>query len=678
MNTRTWHAVAAGGAPLLLALPLCGLSSESVASPPHMDLSVRLDPGTRELSAQGAITLQASGTRQLALGAQFEALELKVDGRAIDRASVRDGERQVWALDLGATADAHRIDLHYRGRLAPLAESDSPGVLGGLPPMADERGSFLPAGSGWYPEMGAEPFTYSMQLELPKGQRGLVPGRLVNEEAGAEKYRADFRFDQPAEGIDLMAGPYRVRERALLLPTGASVRLRTYFHAEIDSLAAGYLDASAGYLERYSKSIGPYPYSELSVVSSPLPTGFGMPTLTYLGIDVLRLPFIRTTSLGHEVLHNWWGNGVYVDWERGNWCEGLTTFLADYAFKEDEGDEAAREMRLGWLRDYAAVPPARDQPLRAFTSRTHDASQIVGYGKAAFLFLMLRDELGRTAFAAAIRHFWEAERFRRASWADLQRAFEQASGRNLDAFFAQWLDRTGAPSLAVEKAGIDSAETRVRLHVVLAQSEPAYRLQVPLALTTATGREEKTVDLASVRQEFAFDAAAPPRTLAIDPQYRLFRRLDAAEIPPILRQATLDPGIVILLASSGAELGQAARALAARLMDTEPSFADDGRLGPDASAVIIGLGSDVDALLARLELPARPATVGNKGTAQVWTATLTGGKVLLVVSARDAQSLQALLRPLPHYGRQSWLVFDGAKAIERGVWPAAAVSWRFE
>ena len=49
---------------------------------------------------------------------------------------------------------------------------------------------------------------------------------------------------------------------------------------------------------------------------------------------------------------------------------------------------------------------------------------------------------------------------------------------------------------------------------------------------------------------------------------------------------------------------------------------------------------------------------------------MASGKTLLVVSARDTPSLQALQRPLPHYGRQSWLVFDGAKAIDRGVWPA--------
>ena len=99
--------------------------------------------------------------------------------------------------------------------------------------------------------------------------------------------------------------------------------------------------------------------------------------------------------VGHEVLHNWWGNGVYPDYAQGNWSEGLTTFMADYAYKERESLEAAREMRRGWLRDFAALAPGQEQPLTTFTSRTHGATQIVGYNKAAMVFLMVRDCSGR-------------------------------------------------------------------------------------------------------------------------------------------------------------------------------------------------------------------------------------------------------------------------------------------
>jgi hypothetical protein len=53
------------------------------------------------------------------------------------------------------------------------------------------------------------------------------------------------------------------------------------------------------------------------------------------------------------------------------------------------------------------------------------------------------------------------------------------------------------------------------------------------------------------------------------------------------------------------------------------------------------------------------------------------GSSLLVVSGRDRDALLALLRPLPHYGRQSFLIFEGATAIEQGVWPARAAAWTF-
>ncbi len=46
---------------------------------------------------------------------------------------------------------------------------------------------------------------------------------------------------------------------------------------------------------------------------------------TLLGRTVIKMPFIVYTSLGHEIAHNWWGNSVFVDQKKGNWCEGLAT-----------------------------------------------------------------------------------------------------------------------------------------------------------------------------------------------------------------------------------------------------------------------------------------------------------------------------------------------------------------
>ena len=44
---------------------------------------------------------------------------------------------------------------------------------------------------------------------------------------------------------------------------------------------------------------------------------------------------------------------------------------------------------------------------------------------------------------------------------------------------------------------------------------------------------------------------------------------------------------------------------------------------------------------------------------------------LAVISAQDATALNALQRGLPHYGGQSWLVFEQGRVIDKGIWPAS-------
>ena len=655
----------------LLAAATCTLllpAAAASAAPAAHEISVRIEPDTQLLVGHDSLHFDAPRAATLVLSSRFRIDALAIDGQRIERTARLDGGFQRIALPA-----ARRIDLAWSGKLALLDRSlDHRDTLTYAEPASGKDGTFLPSGSGWYPMVDGSLERYTLELDLPADQRGLVPGRLVEEKLEQGRYRARFEFRQPAEGIALMAGPYRIEERRVRTAAGSVVRLRTYFHPEIAALAAGYLDSVAGYLDLYERRIGPYPFSEFSVVSSPTPTGFGMPALTYLGIDVLRLPFIRATSLGHEVLHNWWGNGVYPDYARGNWSEGLTNFMADYAYREREGPEAAAAMRLAWLRDYAAMPSAEDTPLARFTSRTHGASQIVGYNKSAMLFFMLRDVVGEAAFDAGVRGFWRANKFRIASWDDLRGAFERASGKNLAAFFTQWLERTGAPALRIAAAKAESVAGGWRLSVTLDQGAPAYAVSVPLAVRTAGGEVTRRVDLSRERATVVLELPIEPLQVALDPDLRLMRRLAAAEAPPILRDAMLSEHPALITPNADAAVQTAARELATRLLET----ADTATTNPSAM-LVVGLHADIDAWLARERMPPRPEMLAPaRGSAQVWAERSGDGRVVVLVSARDAPSLAALARPLPHYGRESHLVFDGARMLERGTWPAQPQVWK--
>ena len=417
-----------------LALLACaGAHAATSASKFGLVLTVELDPASRRLSA--VAELVSPGDFAFALHESLAVHAAFADGRAIAPRSNPGGGHRIWRI---AAPRGARLRIEYGGTLPPLDRSlDHRAVLHPKPPMASSAGSFLPAASLWYPQL-ADAFTYSVRLSLPADQRGLVAGRLVAETLPAkpgERYVAQFEFTQPTDGIDLMAGPYVVREKLVPRERDEPLRLRTYFYSDLESLAESYLEDSARYIALYSQRIGAYPYAGFSVVASPLPTGLGMPTLTYIGAQVLKLPFIRATSLGHEVLHNWWGNGVYVDYGKGNWSEGLTTFMADYFYKERESADAAREMRLSWLRDFAAVPEGAHLPLTAFRSRTHGAEAAVGYGKSAMVFFMLRDAIGEEAFHRGTRLVWERHRFKVAGWDDLRQGFRRSERAFARGFF---------------------------------------------------------------------------------------------------------------------------------------------------------------------------------------------------------------------------------------------------
>ncbi len=664
-TTRARRAIRTAAALLFGASLAWGVAAAPPpTAPARYVVEVELDPGARTLRATATITLDDAAAAEL-------LLDNRLAVRALDgarRAPAAPGAR-AQRLTIPAGAPGRSVRVEWGGTLHPTpADLLHRDTLGARASGLDPRGSFLPAASLWYPLLARDgaPLLHAwrLRLALPEGQRGLVAGTLVGEHSEAGRGVAEFDFPAPGEGMDLMAGPYRVDERTMRSADGRALALRTYFHAELAPLADGYLDSVREFIELYEGWIGPYPFDGFSVVSSPTPTGFGMPSLTYLGIDVLRLPFIRATSLGHEVLHNWWGNGVYPDYARGNWSEGLTTFMADYAYALREGADKAHEMRLAWLRELSAIAPGDDRPLAEFTARHHGIARAVGYGKAAMLFVMLHDRIGADAFDRAVRRFWAEHRFRVAGWEALRAAFEAEAGEPLGPFFEQWLARTGLPEVRLEAAMHEDD----RVVVTVAQSAPAYEIDLPLRLEGTDGTVTHRVRLDGTHRAVALDAPAGAHAVTLDPEHRLLRRLAPDEAPPILREVQLDRRAALVALVEAAQR-TAAHELAARLFDHRPLAHDAARAPGAAPLLVVGTDEAIAAWLARHDLPAAPPEVAGRGDVRLWTLRLPSGAPAALVAVGDAEALRSALRPLPHYGRQSWLVIEAGRALERGIWP---------
>src|SRR3569623_3129753 len=410
-------------------------------------------------------------------------------------------------------------------------------------------GVYLDGNSGWYPAFDDALLTFSLDIELPPGWTAISQGVRSRHTAEDTRTRERWQETQPQEEIYLIAAAfheYRV---------GGVVDKMVLLREADPALAQKYLAVMDEYHDLYSRLLGPYPYGKFALVENSWESGYGMPSFTLLGPRVIRLPFILRSSFPHEILHNWWANGVYVDVRGGTWSEGLTAYLADHLLQERNGTGAAyRRDALLRYTNYVAEQAAF--PLAQFSARHSDATQAVGYDKALMFFPALRLQLGDAHFVAALRRFYRDQLFHLAEWDDLRRAFEREAKTSLLAEFEQWLQRTGAPSLRVRAARAQRDGDAYVLKLDLEQTQPgaAYRLHVPVAVTVAGHNE--TLDRVGTMndKQITADIALPARPwrVAVDPDFDVFRRLDPAALPPTLSEALAAERLLIVLPSAAA------------------------------------------------------------------------------------------------------------------------------
>jgi len=676
-----------------IALLLAVMVRAPLASPTvHHDLHVQLYPDQGRIQVEDRMTWpeglsQEDGQPRLHLHAGLRP-QLVSPERSLVRTGTLKAMVPIAVYRLELAPNQRRMTLRYGGRIQHslttssggrgLSRRQTPGLISG-------QGVYLDANSAWYPRFDDEMLSFSLTAEAPpgwevvsQGQRQMVPG-----DTGGPVVR--WTESQPQDDIYLLAGQFRLYQRP-----GTPAEALVYLRRADDALAARYLDATLSYLTLYSRLLGPYPYGKFALVENFWETGYGMPSFTLLGPRVIRLPFILHSSYPHEILHNWWGNGVYIDVATGNWSEGLTAYLADHLVQAQRGRGAKyRRSALQKYADYVAAE--KDFPLTAFRARHGAVSQAVGYNKTLMLFHMLRRRLGDRAFLAGLRHFYETNRFRQAGFADLREAFEQESGEDLKGWFAQWVERTGAPVLAVSAVGVD--ETHGRYHVSgtleQTQGEPAYGLDVPIAVQLA-GEEkafEVVIPMHTRRTEFDLEVPGRPVRLVVDPRFDLFRRLDRREIPPSLGQLFgADAVHLVLPAAAPKPLREAYHRMATSWAEGPANIVWDDQIQslPRTRNVWI-LGWD-NRFRGRLESALRSQGVKLEDSAgTIGDQRFPRHSHSLVLSARHPASpdlamawlgsdrpeaLPGLTRKLPHYGKYSYLAFagDAPDNVLKGQW----------
>ncbi len=370
------------------------------------------------------------------------------------------------------------------------------------------------------------------RLHLPPTWIGIVDGTL-HERRQTDSETVEIWETREGVARGFAAGPYTAVTERL---DGRDVHV--YMLSEDKPLKPPRLARLiADTMAAQEARLGPFPFPSYAVVERPslLPAqswkASSQQTFIIADSGVFDYDHGNVSLWGHEMSHGWWGNTVASRGPGSKWCgESLAQLGALIAIESLEGPGAMHEF-LGYARSgssaghsasgyFRLLRLGQDEPLARMGQGgvTHELSD----SKGVWVYHMLRQVVGDDVFFGVLRAVITDLAGKTVSVAEMRQRFvEAAPEHDLKTFFAQWLDRTGAPIFDIDWfARTDGSGLTLTLTQVQEGAPFVFALDVEVELADG----DRTVETLQVRegaQAFVIKTPARPKSVSLDPDNKL-------------------------------------------------------------------------------------------------------------------------------------------------------------
>ena len=700
---------------------LAAISTPDRATIIHHALTVELIPASHELVAQDQVELEIPSHATtmmftLAPTLRVESIALR-DNSAMGKRSSPDQslsfvteplpqpltQRIVVTLPPGHAERATLVWI-YRGvindppkeprHLRFVTPSETAGHIG-------SEGVYLSSESQWYPDIEGSLSSFQIRAQVPRNWTVVTQGKKRSEVTQGEIGLSTWVVQDRSEALTLVANKFVTKTREWTGRNGQQVELATYFFPDNAELADEYLEATAKYLDVYVPMLGAYPFEKFAVVENFFASGLGMPSFTLLGSGSIKRHYVQAYALGHEIVHSWIGNAVFNRQDHGNWVEGLTTYLANYYWHElMHDDRQAYEQRRLMVQAYSLyVTTERDYPVAKFVRKSDEADNAIGYQKAAFVFHLLRRELGDEAFWRGLKTFVSRFRNRPADWGNIEAVFSQESHQDLRWFFEQWVEQSGAPALslgdvAASRVTEADSQERWRLAVQVRQAGKPFRMAVPIEIVMKDKTETRWIAMTQAEDMAEFLLPQQPMQVRLDPSLMAFRRFERTQLPPMLNGYVTDPRRTLVRAFS--DPVSPLQQVVARITDQEAQLPEARRttvlppntttIPPSGSVLVLAGADQLRAVQSIVKESCGDLVTLGSGGFQIDGQTYEGptwavlcschranaaGSMMTMLYGVTPQAVAQVARLLFYYGWQSYVIFHDGVVAKRELWQHA-------
>jgi len=463
------------------------------------------------------------------------------------------GERGTWYPNRGLAMADFDLEFSYpqgwtlvaTGKPVPASEAE---------PAARAKGLEM---SHWVSERPIPVAGFNLgKYKIAKTQAGDV----VVETYATQGVERDFP-NTTTEDIDRTPNP------AEITPQSEIPRLRPVIVPGHPSPARNEVtvaESAARAIRYYSERFGPYPYSRLALTQIPGKESQGWPSLVFLSSyaflnqqerEQLHFEPYRTwlqqSIPAHETAHQWWGDLVSWKTYRDQWfSEGLANYCA-LMMVQEKSPENFREIMEHYRRDLVqknkdGMAPKDAGPVtlgaRLLSSRFPEGYEAISYGRATWLFHMLRTMLKDGAVQAAGGKGTSAEepfihslRKLRQKYGgksistremldvfaeDLPPSLRYEGKSSLDWFLQGWINGTSLPKLELKGVKLTPKEAGIVVSGTILQNDAPENLvtSVPVYGVVA-GRPVLLGRVFADGEETSFHVAAPAgiHKITLDP-----------------------------------------------------------------------------------------------------------------------------------------------------------------